>query len=312
MRRSYVKADFCNPKLPNGTMIRAEEAYPAFSRALNATGRSMYFLACYDHWLNKSSGGALPGTSEPWTWLHPWANAYRLSTDHHDNWAEVRKQIDLSSNSAEFSVPGSFGDWDALITGGQGCAPKPHAPPATTVRTHNGGGPSPCRGPGAVDCGPAGGGLPGARCPNMTEAEYRTAFSIWVIGASPLMIDADIRNMSVFQRETLLHEGMLAIHSDPLGRGGSRVGACMEGRDCEVWVKPLVGNHSAVAMLNAADEPRVVGFSYSLLGYSASSKLLVRDVWAAGEASAHAGSFVSAAAVPAHGTLVLLVSEQPL
>lgn len=241
----------------------------------------------------------MPGTSEPWKWLHPWANAYRLSTDHHDNWVEVRKQIDLSANSAEFSVAGSFGDWDALITGGQGCVPA-------TTPTSDGG---PCHGPGAVDCGPAGGGRAGARCPNMTEPEYRTAFSIWVLGASPLMIDADIRNMSTFQRETLLHAGMLAIHSDPLARGGSRVGSCMDVSDCEVWVRPLAGNHSAVAVLNLADEPRVVGFSYSLLGYPANSMLTVHDVWA-GEASVHAGNYTSAVAVPTHGTLVLRVSEQ--
>lgn len=258
----------------------------------------MYFLACYDRWLNKSSGGALPGTAEPWTWLHPWANAYRLSTDHHDNWDEVRKQIDLSANSAEFSVPGSFGDWDALITGGQGCV-APSARLAT-------GSSSPCHGPGAVDCGPAGGSLPGLRCPNMTEPEYRTAFSIWVIGASPLMIDADIRNMTAFQRETLLNQGMLAIHSDPLARGGSRVGTCTEGQDCEVWVKPLRGNQSAVAILNAADEARIVGFSYSLLGYNETSRLRVHDVWA-GDTTVHVGSYRSTKAVPSHGTLVLRV-----
>lgn len=243
--RSYVKADFCNPKLPNGSMIQAEEAYPAFSRALNATGRPMYFLACFDHWLNKSSGGALPGYKLPWTWIHPWVNAYRLSTDHHDNWQEVRKQIDLSANSAEFSLPGSFGDWDALITGGQGCVGKHPAPspPNRAASAHAREKSNPCHGPGAIDCGPAGGGPAGVRCPNMTDAEYRTAFSIWVLGASPLMIDADIRNMTTFQRETLLHEGMLAIHSDSLGRGGSRVGTCMgSGEDCEVHV-PLQLTH---------------------------------------------------------------------
>ena len=51
------------------------------------------------------------------------------------------------------------------------------------------------------------------------------------------MIDADIRNLTTFQRETLLHEGMLAIHSDLLARGGSRVGTCVASReDCEVHI----------------------------------------------------------------------------
>ena len=323
---STVKADFCTPQLPNGSVIKAEDAYPAFSRALNATGRPIYFLACFDHWLNKTSGGALPGFEVPWAWLQPWVNAYRLSTDHHDNWAEVQQQIDLSANSAEFSVAGSFGDWDALLTGGQGCLraqpPPPPPPPlrpavAARLRARDAKRDN-CHGPGAVDCGPEGGGPAGVRCPNMTEVEYRTAFSIWVLGASPLMIDADIRNMSAFQRETLLHKGMLAIHSDPLARGGSRVGSCTPAAAaaaaaaaaCQVWVKPLAGNHSAVALLNAAASPQRVGFSFALLGYNPKSdKLLVRDVWTGEAPRTYVGAFVSAKPVPPHGTMVLQVSQ---
>jgi hypothetical protein len=172
----YVKADFCTPALPNGSMIRAEDAYPAFSRALNATGRQIYFLACFDHWLNKTSGGALPGFEVPWNFLQPWVNAYRLSTDHHDNWGQVIAQIDLSANSADHSVPGAFGDWDALITGGQGCvaAQPPSPPPPPPPPPLRGGLVPKCHGMGAVNCGPAGGGPAGARCPNMTDHEYQT------------------------------------------------------------------------------------------------------------------------------------------
>lgn len=63
-----------------------------------------------------------------------------------------------------------------------------------------------------------------------------------------------------------------------------------------------------MALFNAADEVRVVGFSFSLLGYTTSTKLKVRDVWT-DEVSDHVGSYVSAVAVPAHGTIVLKVSE---
>ena len=76
----YVKADFCNAKLPNGTEIDPTVAYPAFSRALNATGRPMYFLVCYDRWINTSSGLPLSGKRPVWEWAHPVANAYRLGT----------------------------------------------------------------------------------------------------------------------------------------------------------------------------------------------------------------------------------------
>ena len=98
-----------------------------------------------------------------------------------------------------------------LTTGGQGCvAPSP-----------------------SPSVGPQGGGHPGVRCANMTEAEYRTGFSLWVVGASPLVVDADIRNLSAFQRATMLHTEVLALHHDPLGRGGTRIGCAeLPGTNC--------------------------------------------------------------------------------
>ena len=46
----------------------SQVAYPTFSRALNATGRQMYFLACYDRWLDKKTNGPKPGFRAS---LHP-------------------------------------------------------------------------------------------------------------------------------------------------------------------------------------------------------------------------------------------------
>ena len=313
----YVKADFCDAQLPNGSLINAEQACerrstpppacacltlgcsadPAFSRALNATGRTMYFLACFDRWLNKTTGGPKTGYRAPWEWIHPWANAYRLSNDHHDDWSQVRLEMEDNSNNAEYSVPGSFGDWDALITGGEGCLPPSPTPPPSK---HH------CQGSGAVDCGPAGGGPPGVRCPNMTQAEYRASFSVWVLGASPLMIDSDIRNMSTFQRGVLLHDEMLDIHADPDGVGGSRIGSSAGG---EVWAKRLAGNETAVAVLNLRPEPSRVSFSFELLGYSASTELQLRDVWERRELGASTGHWRSAGAVPAHAAVVLRVRK---
>jgi alpha-galactosidase len=117
----YVKADFCTGKLPNGSMIDPEVAYPAFSRALNATGRPMYFIVCYDRWFNKTSGAPFPGYRPVWEWVHPWANAYRLGRDHHDDWTQLSKELDVNANRAHHSIIGSFGDFDFITTGGQGC-----------------------------------------------------------------------------------------------------------------------------------------------------------------------------------------------
>ena len=198
-----------------------------------------------------------------------------------------------NANSATFSVPGSFGDWDALITGGQGCL-------AATLG---------CQGPGSVHCGPEGGGNPGERCPNMTQHEYKSAFSIWVLGASPLMIDADIRNMSQFQRSVLLHSEVLEIHRDALGVGGSRICDQAPGCQGELWVKGLSGNQSAVALLNTAATPQLLCFSFGLLGYDHTTRLHVRDVWSREDLGLLASEFCTTATVPPHGTMLLRIKE---
>ena len=304
----YVKADFCNgtrhgknssAKDPYFFSVDPKAAYTNFSRALlqagREAGRAMYFIACFDRWITHKT----PLTilyDPPWNWMHPIANAYRLSGDHHDDWPQLRAEIESNANAASHSVPGSFGDWDYLTTGGQGCVPP---------------------GPPLSGGGPPGGGPPGRRCANMSFAEYRTAFSIWVVGASPLVIDADIRNLSAFQKETILHDEVLALHHDRLGAGGSRVG-CAEvvGGQLEqdstclaqVWVRPLASNKSLVALLNLGNEARVLRLPFALLGYAGVQKLLVRDVWNRTDLGAFSRSYSTAAPVEAHATLLLRVT----
>lgn len=328
----YVKMDFCrgDVPLPNGSLIDPAAAYADFSRALNKTGRPMYFLACYTAWVNKTTGLPRPGHRGPWEWAHPDTNAYRLGGDHHDSWVELEAELERNRDNSRHSIAGSFGDWDALVTGGQGCVTDPSTgrpvppPPA-----------APCSGglvnP-KVDCGPPGGGPAGVRCPNMTDPEYRTAFSIWVIAASPLIIDADVRNMTAFQRATLLDAEMLAIHTDPLARGGTRIGCCHDAGKADeggggrrhgnsnsstalpgctvgqVWAKPLMGNETAVALVNAAAWPQHLEFSFGLLGYGAADTLQLRDVWG-NRTDRAVGRFRSPTEVPSHGTLVLRVSR---
>ena len=61
-----MKADNCH---------RVGEDYPQYlnySRALNATGRPMWFTSC--EW----------GVDSPWEWMAPYANDWRATDDHHE------------------------------------------------------------------------------------------------------------------------------------------------------------------------------------------------------------------------------------
>ena len=107
----YVKADFCQEEQPDGSKIDPEVAYPAFSRALNAAGRQMHFLACYWCWLDYDADGVpkpRPGYKKPWEFLLPWANAYRVGGDHHDDWAQLAAQIELKASKHPESRTAEF------------------------------------------------------------------------------------------------------------------------------------------------------------------------------------------------------------
>ena len=100
---------------------------------------------------------------------------------------------------------------------------------------------------GGQGCGDLNGTGSGAHCPAQTAQQYRTAYSMWALGAAPLIIAVDVANMTTVrvmvlsrcsahsslanpwramhqtQRETLLNPEVTAMHQDPLGDPGKRV-----------------------------------------------------------------------------------------
>jgi alpha-galactosidase len=158
----------------------------------------------------------------------------------------------------------------------------------------------------------------------MTEIEYRTEFSLWVMGAASLIVATDVRNMTTFMRSTLLHEEMLAIHHDALGVSGGRVADfvsspdnCTSARDCQVWARPLSDGGWAMALYNrqpynkkknvttGGKQASITGSFDSLPSPPpAGAKLSVRNVWTGEELGVFEESY-TAKAIPPHGTVFL-------
>jgi hypothetical protein len=44
----------------------------------------------------------------------------------------------------------------------------------------------------------------------MQAIEYKTEFSLWAVASAPLIVAADVRNMSALQKEILLNHGTCA------------------------------------------------------------------------------------------------------
>jgi alpha-galactosidase len=138
----------------------------------------------------------------------------------------------------------------------------------------------------------------------LTDTEYRSHFSLWALMAAPLIAGNDIANMDEATRAILLNKAVIAVNQDPLGAQGRRV---RDDGDLEVWSKPLADGGRAVILFNRGAETKPIAVDWTELGYPATLKTAVRDLWAHKDLGKMTGRF--SANVPSHG--VVMVTLRP-
>ena len=136
----------------------------------------------------------------------------------------------------------------------------------------------------------------------LSDAQYRSHFSLWAMMAAPLIAGNDLADMDAETRAILLNKEVIAVNQDRLGVQGRRV--WKEG-DREVWVKPLSGGRRAVLLFNRGKQPVEIGFDWEKLGYPAKLKARMRDLWAHNDLASRAGSY--SATVQPHAVHMVLV-----
>lgn len=104
----YVKMDWCSTNVSNVTLSPRIQ-YAQMSKALNMTGKPIFFNAC--EW----------GVEDPWEWMAQYANSWRSGPDHHDNWKSTAAIIEINADKAKYAGPGGWNDADFIMTGGEGC-----------------------------------------------------------------------------------------------------------------------------------------------------------------------------------------------
>jgi alpha-galactosidase len=271
----YVKVDWCGDvkNMPlDGIAVGAKD-YKAFSAALtNSTPpRHMYFE------------GVAAMLFLLWD-VEQYVNAWRASTDHHDQWSNTMEVL-ATVEVLEFpSVPGAWSYMDVLMTGGEGCSgPNQHSS--------------------------------SAHCPGMTDEEYRTEFTLWSMYQSPLMVATDVRNITSIMHELLFNRRVLQIHQDTRTPPGKKVGAdasCGElDLACQLYARPLADGSALVALFNTdASTTHNITIPFSLVSptWSASSVATVEDLWGNAHAAPNAtatGSF-TASVLPHSSVYVVL------
>jgi alpha-galactosidase len=78
--------------------------------------------------------------------------------------------------------------------------------------------------------------------------------------------------------------------------------------DSSVWARKLTGGAVAVALYNEDDAPKSIGVSFAKLGWSATTKATVRDLWAHKDLAPATGMLKNMT-VAAHGSYLLLLTE---
>jgi alpha-galactosidase len=136
----------------------------------------------------------------------------------------------------------------------------------------------------------------------MTEAEYKTHMSLWVLLAAPLLAGNDLTKMSANDKSILMNKDAIAIDQDELGRQGDRL---YESGDLDVWTKPLSGGRVAVGLFNRSWSTRDVSVDLGEIGFKSGGS--VRDVWKQENLGRRSGVFTSR--IQKHGVTLIVVSR---
>jgi hypothetical protein len=119
--------------------------------------------------------------------------------------------------------------------------------------------------------------------PGLTDAENRAHMSLWAISGAPLLVGADLTQLSDETLATLTNPAVIAIDQDALGLQAVKVRD--EATGLEVWSKRLSKpGERAVLLLNRSDAAASIVVSPITVSWKdlglAGSSAAVRDPWA--------------------------------
>jgi alpha-galactosidase len=136
----------------------------------------------------------------------------------------------------------------------------------------------------------------------MTEDEYKTHMSLWVLLAAPLLAGNDLSKMTDTDKSILMNKEAIAIDQDSLGKQGDRL---YESGDLDVWTKPLSGGRVAVGLFNRSWSVRDVSVDLAMIGFK--NGAMIRDVWKQQNVGHKSG--VYSQSLPKHGSALLIISK---
>jgi alpha-galactosidase len=132
----------------------------------------------------------------------------------------------------------------------------------------------------------------------MSEDEYRTHMTLWVMSAAPLLMGHDLRQTTPAMLSLLSSREVIAVDQDAKGVQGRAV---FKDGEAEIWAKPLHDGAVAIALFNRGTTPKQIAFAPADAGME--SLTGIRDLWTGKNLKANETTFN----VPAHGAVMLKV-----
>ena len=141
----------------------------------------------------------------------------------------------------------------------------------------------------------------------MTTTEYETHFSLWCLMKAPLLIGANIENMSSDTLRILTNSEVIAVNQDPLGVQGFKRKS--EGTS-EVWAGQLSSPFKsyAVLLLNRGQSTANITAYWTDFGLDLFTPASVRDLWLHKDLETMIGTVT--ATVPSHGVVFYRITPQ--
>ncbi|KAI1300205.1 Alpha-N-acetylgalactosaminidase [Halotydeus destructor] len=99
----------------------------------------------------------------------------------------------------------------------------------------------------------------------LSPSQARAHFALWAIMGAPLYMSNDLRRISDQDKAILQNKALIAVNQDPLAALGKRVKLDKnDGKNVEVWAKPLTDGGFAVAYFNMRTQGSPIYISYKL------------------------------------------------
>ncbi|HEY1605124.1 MAG TPA: glycoside hydrolase family 27 protein [Allosphingosinicella sp.] len=240
-------------------------------RAIHKAGRPMV--------LSLSPGPArLANEAE----MAKWAQMWRISDDLWDKWAFPHPDPATEFPNGVLSAFDRLALWNQMV--GPDRWPDADMLPFGALRPH----------PGWGD----------PRDARLSEEETRTAFTLWAIARSPLILGGNLTGMPAWLRTLLTNRDVIALDQTP--RKGRPVAPADAPAGVRIWVSgPVGGGIDTVAIFNVAEAPVRVDVPWASLG-------LTEGVFAACDLWTHArmpASGQASVSVASHGVALLRVGK---